>query len=396
MNGSAKANGTNGHNNGPFPKADSSLLILTHPTIEEKRITWAKNHVMWGGALSVEDYLKREESLMTASSLTRDGGISHWILVEKDSEPNNRPIYASSESIRKRAYVRPAGSNEIKEAICHGIGGVFSYEEYRGHGYASRMMRDLGETLKTYQGTEAVPVAFSALWSDIGKQFYAKHGWLAFPSTHVEFQPAPSPESLDVKRLSGNDLPKLAKDDEAMIKASMLKANDGKTHVTVAPDMPHLEWHRVRETFLTRILFGRIPETRGALVGQPGSRIWVVWTRAYYGKPDDPKAGNALYILRLIIEDEEQPETEERLQRRAEGFKAVIQAAQNECIEWKLRHVELWNPSPLVQKLIDNVGIEHTPVERATSSIPSIMWHGPGSGKPEGLEWVKNEKFCWC
>lgn len=391
----AATNG-NGTSNGHMPLAKSSQLILAQPTIEEMRITWEKNAVMWGGALDLPQYLQREEHLTNASPLTRDGGVSHWVLVDKDQAPNERQILASAESLKKRTYVRYAGSNEIREGICHGIGSVFCYPEHRGHGYASRMMTELGQKLKTHQGTKDCPVMFSALWSDIGKEFYAKHGWKPFASTHVEF-PAKKIEHKDdrLKMLYAGDIPKLCKDDEAMIKASMLKSTDGKTHMSVAPDISHFEWHRAREVFLTKAIFGKTPDVRGAMIGQPGARMWALWTRAYYGKLDAvEQSGNTLHILRLVIEDEEQPQTDERLARQAEGLKAILEAAQDEAQKWRLRHVEMWNPSELAKGLIEKVGIDHTPVERQVSSIPSLMWYGPG--QTEEVQWIKNEKFTWC
>lgn len=389
--------GMNGHTKDFLPDANSPNLILTQATDEERKIIWTRNQTEWGGALNVDDYIKREEYVTNTSPLTRGGGISHWVLVDKTLPENQRPILACAESIRKRAWVREAGSNELKEVLTHGIGGVFCFPEHRGHGYASRMMTDLGEKLATHQATADIPCGFSLLWSDIGKKFYTKHGWHAFPSTHVEFPPAEKAGEIDgVKLLRKDDLPKLCKDDEAMIKQSMLKGTDGKTHVAVAPDVSQMEWHRSREAFLTKNLFGKTPDVRGALVGTPGERVWVIWTRAYYGKLDDPKAGNTLHIIRLVIEDEEQEQTEERVNRQAKALKACLQAAQVEAKEWKLKHVEMWNPSPLVKKLIERVDIEHTPVERETSSIPSLMWYGESDSTTDKIIWVENEKYSWC
>ena len=402
-NGTAIKGGSgNGLSNGikaaALPDANSENLILTTATEEERRIIWSRNSTEWGGALSVDDYLQREEYVTTTSPLTRDGGITHWVLVDKTLPKNQRPILSCAESIRKRAWIKTPASNEIKEVLTHGIGGVFCFPEHRGHGYASRMMTDLGKALGTHQATEDVKVGFSVLWSDIGKKFYTKHGWHAFPSTHVEFPPAieGAGEVEGVKLLRANDLPKLCKEDESLIKQAMAKANDGKTHVAVAPDASQMEWHRSREAFLTKNLFGKTPDTRGALVGVSGERVWVVWTRAYYGKLDAPKAGNTLHILRLVIEDEDKEQTEERVQRQAESLKLCLKAAQKEAVEWKLKHVELWNPSQLVQKLINKIDIEHNPVERETSSIPSLMWYGEGDSTADEIVWVENEKFCWC
>ncbi|RYP45506.1 hypothetical protein DL769_011455 [Monosporascus sp. CRB-8-3] len=189
-----------------LPDASSGALVLTHPTDKEKRHTWTRNHREWGGPLGLEKYLKREPYLTTIP-LARDGGITHWILsttTSAGSDPKQqqqRPVLASCETIRKRVLVaRPGpasggdggdGAAVVEEATGYGIGSVYTYQEYRGRSYAARMLRELGETLRTRpraepsnsangdgdgeRGGEAV---CSALWSDIGKVFYAKKGWV--------------------------------------------------------------------------------------------------------------------------------------------------------------------------------------------------------------------------
>jgi hypothetical protein len=77
-------------------------------------------------------------------------------------------------------------------------------------------------------------------------------------------------------------------------------------------------------------------------------------------------------------------------------IQAIIRLAQGEAIEWKLKHVELWNPTEVVQEIIDKTGLVHSQVEREKDSIPSLMWYGKGSGKMDEIDWIGNEKFVWC
>ena len=122
-----------------LPDAGSTSLYLTHPTKEERLATWTLNSVAWSGALTQTDYLEREEHMLKAP-LAKDDGITHWILVERDLPPNERPILGSCETLRKRALVSKEGT--ITEVITHGIGSVFCNPHYRGRRYASRMMRE--------------------------------------------------------------------------------------------------------------------------------------------------------------------------------------------------------------------------------------------------------------
>lgn len=156
-----------------LPRGDSPTLQLVHPTQEEKLIQFNLNGAEWRGALSLPAYLRREETLAN-QTLTRDGGISYWILVDTALEGNpfdpsskTRLPLASCETYRKRALVWQNG--ELHESICHGIGSVYCAPHLRKRGYAQRMMTELCKTLKTYQMEHDRENLFSVLFSDIGK-----------------------------------------------------------------------------------------------------------------------------------------------------------------------------------------------------------------------------------
>lgn len=162
-----------------LPRGDSATLQLVHPTEEEKLIQFNLNGAEWRGALSIPAYLRRED-VLSKQALTRDGGISYWILVDTslmgnplDPASGTRLPLASCETYRKKALVWHNG--QVQETICHGIGSVFCASHLRGRGYAQRMMRELGKVLKTHQTSKGVDCLFSVLFSDIGKvgSYYA-------------------------------------------------------------------------------------------------------------------------------------------------------------------------------------------------------------------------------
>ena len=60
-----------------------------------------------------------------------------------------------------------------------------------------------------------------------------------------------------------------------------------------------------------------------------------------------------------------------------------------------------YTPTPAARRLIERSGQEHRWVDREVDSIPSLMWYGDGEEREkvkedEEIEWVANEKFCWC
>lgn len=151
-----------------FPSRNSPSLSLTHPTPAEKLAAWSLNAQVWAGPLSLPDYMQREE-VLSNQDLTRDGGITFWVLVDTSSPSSpSRRILASCETIMKRALIA-RDKAQVEEVISHGIQSVFCDPELRGHGYAGRMMEELGNMLHTWGQDGAKKTAFTVLYSDIGK-----------------------------------------------------------------------------------------------------------------------------------------------------------------------------------------------------------------------------------
>ncbi|KAG8166831.1 hypothetical protein KVR01_002520 [Diaporthe batatas] len=392
-----------------LPSAEHPDLVLTQSTKAELQHVWGLHHPMWGPALKIEEYLAREEFLMTVP-LAKNGGVTHWILTDKNAPADNRPIYASCESLRKRALASRLGADGpvVQDGIAHGVASVFTNPEYRGKGYASRMMKELGPILAEWsEGKQNIQGGqgeqngnarslFSVLYSDIGKTFYAKTGWEAFESTHLSFKPAAAGTEArpsGVKLLGYHDLAMLCHLDENLLRGKMqqqaraLPSSDKKVCAALVPELDQILWHLMREDFMTKHIFHKIPEARGALFGEPGRRIWAVWTRGYYGGLDKIE-GNTFHILRFVVEDENSSED-----YVAEGFSAIIRVAQAEAAEWRSFDIQMWNPSGLLRRAVDRSGIEYGFVDREKDSIASLMWYG--DEPTAAVDWVANEKYAW-
>jgi hypothetical protein len=147
-----------------LPDGKSPTLAIVHPTEAEKQGQFRRNGMTWRGALSLGAYLRREEHL-SQQQLTKNGGITYWVLV--DSASHERTVLSGCETYRKKALV--ARDGHVQDVVCHGIGSVFCPKELRGRGYAARMMKELGNELRSWQATDKVPCLFSILYSDIGK-----------------------------------------------------------------------------------------------------------------------------------------------------------------------------------------------------------------------------------
>ena len=275
----------------------------------------------------------------------------------------------------------------------HGIASVFCNPELRRRGFAARLMRELAQTLPDleFQSRKAIG---SILYSDIGKTYYSNLGWhAALDNVHLEFESIRVTLDPHVKLLREEDLAGLCEDDEAMSRQAMVRDSNGKRQMMILPDVEHMLWHQSKENFASEKLFGTTPETKGAIAGEPGHRVWAVWTHRYYGDPSSISSDNTLYILRLVIENQ-QSGHEEDLQ--IHFVHAVIQAARSEAAEWLLPCVKLWNPTPSTRDLIMKTGIPCTEVERVNDSIASIMWFGTQDQQENTYEWIGNEKYAWC
>ncbi|KAI1279999.1 hypothetical protein F5Y07DRAFT_20366 [Xylaria sp. FL0933] len=502
-----------------LPDASDETLVLTHPTAAEQEQTWRLNHREWGGPLDLPAYLKREPFL-ASTPLAADGGMVHWILTEeKDVAPSSmtahpRRVLASCETIRKRVLYVPRGADDVREGIGYGIGSVYTYPEFRGKKYAARMLKELGVVLKKWPQEEQLPrkkrsqkqglgngvsdtsrvangvaspeqtngqntkpdenevrgAVCSALWSDIGKRFYASKGWPAFPSEHVEF-PSSSPSSppgvsslleqsnqphgtaLTLAPVNTSNIAPLCREDEAQLRAELLRhaRATGRTAFAFAPDPDVFRWHWAREEFIVSHVFpGReasevrgliatvqssqstpdIPgggEANGAKSETKTTRMWAIWTRNYGAEAASNTAKNTLYILRLVIDNNGSAETTPSATPSSSAaaaaaaaaadpkalqlaFDAILHGALDAARAWNCGTVHLWNPTPAARELIAGSGVAHKFVNRELDSIPSLMWYGADDKKAEKkgeegeeveeeeeeVDWLANEKYCWC
>ncbi|KAG6891603.1 hypothetical protein C0992_002642 [Termitomyces sp. T32_za158] len=167
-----------------------SLFAATSEQILESR---RRSAVEWGKDMSLEEYLARDE-FTDKQEVARNG------------------------RFRRDGLIRSESDAKPKEAICYGIASVFTPVCFRGKGYASHMMRLLHWVLAEASLLPAVfpsewgsppdRVAhagdgiFSALWSDVGAEFYGRCG----PTKHSEGWVVRSPCSTtwDVKQWKSN------------------------------------------------------------------------------------------------------------------------------------------------------------------------------------------------
>lgn len=375
------------------PRAgDSPDLILAPPTLDEAIQIRQRNQPDWGGALTAEQYLEREVFLETIP-LARDGGKRTWILTNPDLTAGQRPILASCETWKKAALTTEPGSDQVTEAVSYGIGSVYTFSEHRGHGYASRLLRDLHALLR--KGTDSLPPATATvLWSDIGKKFYSKIGWAAHPSTHAAISTgADLTGSVPAAKTSGTityeNLEAFSNADQESLKKTLsARGKAGERCFALNPDYDTLQWALFRDEWIAKKVFPDQEQeaVKGAWAGETGRRVWATWGRSYTENPPTPDK-NTLYIFRLAVEDETAPAEE-----LASSLLSVLQTAAEYAKRWHIGSVYLWNPTPAVHAALEKTGVAFTIVDRQDDSIPSLFF----KDGQESITWVGNEKYGWC
>ncbi|EUC47621.1 hypothetical protein COCMIDRAFT_34854 [Bipolaris oryzae ATCC 44560] len=389
-----------------LPNSKSPDLVLRHPTEDECIAIWNNTSAEWIDSLTPPLYLK-ECRFLTTIPLARDGGMTTWVLVHKDSAPNKRHILCSCETFRKHSLTSNS-QGEVSDNIIHGIASVFCAPPYRRRGYAGRMMQELAKELYSWQ-TDKFSCIGTTLYSDIGKEYYANLGWTPnITNSQVELLPKPIAWSPLVKAIVENDLDDICKRDEALVRFRMSVPADEikKTRFTIIPNVDYMGWHIGKEQFATDFLFGKTPTAKGVIAGSPGKQVWATWVHRYYGPPNTEKSHNVLYILRLVVETDEtatrlpgdalkRPE-KDIYEEQIELLKAVLQAAQAEAAEWKLDAVQLWDPTPLVLGMLKDSGLGYTVIEREKDHIASLLWYDQQGGiSKEQPLWVNNEHYAW-
>lgn len=381
-----------------LPSADSPDVVLVPATPEERIESIKLNSVAWKGPLDTKTYIAREDHLFQ-QRLTRDG-LTCWLLVDRRQPAGKRTILSSCETYKKRALLAYGG--QVEDISTHGVGSVYCRPEFRGQGYAKKMLEELTKKLDTWQmdNERRDRSLFSVLFSDIGKNFYAQFGWKPFSSSHISLRPITREEySQDVNKLPvsralfAEDVRSSMCNDEVLQKQrELLRLASEKTpgaKVAITPDFDHFVWHWAREEFYADKLYPHRdpPVIKGA--GEDASKVYCVWNRNFGETPKD----NTLFILRWVYDE---PLSPSESQATAEAMAAVLRRAQLEAHEWNMAAVEFWNPTPLMQKAVamldPNIDVTH----REKSSIASLRWTGAEQGLGEDVEWFWNEKYTWC
>jgi GNAT superfamily N-acetyltransferase len=215
-------------------------MRLRTATADEQRARDGLCASVWGGGLTVEQFVEREARLR-----------SHWwpraVMRSWLWEADDGAVLASCETFALESQVGPARGH------AHLIASVFTEPRYRGRGYASAMLHALAAWSRA-DGAQAM-----VLFSEVGPALYQALGFRPVPSFDVVL-PASAGASAPAA---------------ASFETVWPPAANGE--LRLARTAGQLEWHLERERYYAEVMGRPRPTASGARLG--GASIG--WT-AYF------------------------------------------------------------------------------------------------------------------
>ncbi|KAI5954970.1 hypothetical protein KGF54_001531 [Candida jiufengensis] len=243
----------------PTIKTEEKLELINLKDQDLIDFTRTQNSLAWKGVLSSKDYVLRE-LVLGKSRIANDGDNELKVFMLKDLN-TDQPLCSIELLIReslKFHYNETTQKSEIKKVLSGTVGGVFTYPEHRGKGYARVMVDKLVDIArKEYLGNDG----FIFLYSEIG-EYYAKNGFKSFGIDLVKIDINDNLNLDDVPDISYDIIP--YHDFENLIQQYRSKflseiehkiSKDHKTRISINPTSHLIDWFHLRSKFITYKLF---------------------------------------------------------------------------------------------------------------------------------------------
>lgn len=292
------------------------------------------NYAAWGGALPLSQYLAREAQLWRHPFSRR--GLRLWLLRE------GADVLASCESYA--VPLRRQVADRTVAGTAQGIASVYVAESLRGRGYASQLLRGVGEQL-TREGA-----ACSYLMSEVNPAIYERLGYVARP-VRARRYPA-------CAQTAGDSVEWLPMD---ALGPELLQLADAPLVLQIDREFVH--WHIERGLFHAQCLAA----PRQTLLGARRGQTWAVVA-------DEPREG----ILRVLAV---------RSSGDPDELRTVITALQTLAATQELPWIELWQNDSNQAWAWPNGGTEIT-----TEAIPMLC---PLQPDIHPTDWQSCERGLW-
>ncbi|RCK56409.1 hypothetical protein Cantr_05920 [Candida viswanathii] len=230
------------------------LVHLTDKEIIE--FTRTQNAQSWKGALSTKDYVLREHVLGKSRMASTPPNQLLVFMLRRISDLV--PLCSIELLVRKsKKFVYEEGEVEEREVLSGCIGGVYTYPEHRGHGYARIMVDKLVGIAREIIGQDG----FIFLYSEIG-EYYAKNGFKSFGVDLINV-PLLDGATVDAVGDEKHDFVNYHEFDSLMAEYTdqfessvVAKVTQDKiTRIAVVPDPNIIDWFHLRSKYISYKLF---------------------------------------------------------------------------------------------------------------------------------------------
>lgn len=315
---------------------NSEYSLTLFEDAEIINFTRLQNSHSWKGVLTNEQYVLREWTLGKSKIASGDRNRLHVFGFHRTDDP--KTLFCSIELMLRPAWKFVLEDGKVvKQDITSGcIGGVFTYPEYRGKGYAQAMLDMLVERARNeFIGKHG----FLFLYSEVG-EYYARNGFKSFgiPLSYVPLTIDNGENNYEkyVSELLAKVLPIKYHQFEPVYKVfnqyqeqklSQLVAKDGSGRVSINPSADYVDWFHLRSKYISHHtfyncepkidyandsyddirskfetirpeVFGlKLEDDNGAMIG------FVAWTHEWTMNSKSNQQENYITIINLFVDD---------------------------------------------------------------------------------------------
>ena len=198
-----------------------------HPASNSERIDTYRNvHELWGGGISLDEYLQRRlKSVQHNRAAWYVGCIDGRVVTSLGCYPNLMRMHG-----------------EVLPAIA--IGAVYTLSEYRGRHYAPQLIEHV-ERVQNSRGT-----LISLLYSDIKPSYYERLGYSVCAGWEAKFETAKTIKSLETTEAAANpaELVRRSRQECSNTFKEMYESYHAQFPVSIARDASYWEYLMAKDT----------------------------------------------------------------------------------------------------------------------------------------------------
>lgn len=391
--------------------------------------TRVENSAAWRSALSVHEYVERENVLGMAKITSSETNRIFVFGLKAASDP--KTVLSSMEILVRKAWrfhKNADGSISRKSVLSGCIGAVFTKPENRGQGLAGIMVSKLMELVKNpefpgFLGKDG----FVFLYSEVG-EYYSRYGFKSFhvPLVNIPLSHNRSPykKSPNVQLIRYHDFASSFEEYNAHIDKDIRKkvAADGLDRLTLDPTSDCIDWFHLRLKYVASRLY---PESQvdidiskdsyedivakfdtiepryygiKLLCPETGSTLgFIGWHYEYDYDEKAEKRKNYLTIVNIHVDTTRANYNDVALQLIAE-VKAYFEADHGVPQLSEFQKIVIWESeinSEIVETLREKFGSSDGLNNSSLSAICCIDEEDNAKLKEGSIIWENNTKLSW-